>query len=83
MSLIKFIKQRICGYAWVFSDEFGIENFRVFENLWGAFEYGKNELNIPLVELELLRIGLGDKKNRIGIFSSKGRYIRCERGRTQ
>lgn len=81
--LIKFIRQRLNGYAWVFVSENNLESFRVFEHVWDALEYGNKSLGISWVDLDLLRIMLNDKKNQVAYFNSKKELTGCGKGRTK
>lgn len=80
---MKFIKQRLSGYAWVFNNENNIESFRVFETPWDAFEYGNKTLGISWSELDLLRVMMNDKKNQVAFFNSKKELTGYGKGRTK
>ena len=81
--LIRFIKQRVCGYAWVYPDSNGVDTFTVFDHTWDAFDFGNKVLEIPYAELDLLRISLDDKKNKVALFNSKKEFLHCTKGRTK
>ena len=82
ISLIKFIKKRLGGYAWVYPNHDGTETFSTFDTKWGAMNFAMVDLNIEETELYLMEASLSGKKC-VALFDSSKNLVSSRKGKVK